>query len=78
MTLKNKVYVDKTLPFGVRSAPEIFSAITDALEWVMHNKGIANCLHYLDDFLTMCAPGSEECLMNLRKLSSVCGTLDLP
>ena len=27
------VFVDKTLPFGLRSAPKIFTAVADALEW---------------------------------------------
>ena len=44
----------------------------------MHDKGKANCWHYLDDFLTMRASGSEESLMNLRKLRSVHGMLGLP
>lgn len=30
-----KVFVDKTLPFGLRSAPLIFSAVADALAWIM-------------------------------------------
>ena len=38
-TWDEKVYVDKVLPFGVRSAPLIFSAIADVLLWIMHKRG---------------------------------------
>ena len=38
-TWDEKVYVDKVLPFGLRSAPLIFSAIADALLWIMHKRG---------------------------------------
>lgn len=29
-----EVYVDTTLPFGLRSAPTIFTAVADGLEWM--------------------------------------------
>ena len=32
MLWQGKVYVDKVLPFGLRSAPLIFSAVADALQ----------------------------------------------
>ena len=35
MRWEGKVFVDKTLPFGLRSAPIIFSALADALAWSM-------------------------------------------
>ena len=31
MKFKDTVYVDTTLPFGLRSAPKIFTAVADAL-----------------------------------------------
>ena len=45
------VYIDKVLPFGLRSAPKIFSAVADALLWILNKKGITKGLHYLDDFI---------------------------
>ena len=45
------VYIDKVLPFGLRSAPKIFSAVADALLWILNKKGITKGLHYLDDFV---------------------------
>ena len=34
------IYVDAMLPFGLRSAPKIFTAIADALEWVLRRRGV--------------------------------------
>ena len=47
----NRVFIDKALPFGLRSAPKIFSALADAIQWVLCHHGITNLLHYLDDFI---------------------------
>ena len=33
MMWKGQLYIDTALPFGLRSAPKIFSALADALEW---------------------------------------------
>ena len=45
------VYIDRMLPFGLRSAPKLFSAVADAIQWIIHRKGITKGLHYLDDFI---------------------------
>ena len=39
-------YIDTMLPFGLRSAPKIFYALADALEWVLSQWGIESVLHY--------------------------------
>jgi len=36
----NFLYVDKVLPFGLHLAPKIFSAVADALQWILHKQGI--------------------------------------
>ena len=61
---KGQVWLDAALPFGLRSAPKIFSAVADALLWVMREKGVTCGLHYLDDFLFLGRRGSEECAEN--------------
>ena len=58
----DQLFVDTVLPFGLRSAPKIFCAVADTLEW---NRGVTHILHYLDDFLTVGAPNTNECLDNL-------------
>ena len=53
-------YIDRSLPFGLRSAPKIFTAIADFVAWVLHCLGIEHQLHYLDDFLFLVACGSHK------------------
>ena len=48
---EDSVYIDRMLPFGLRSAPKIFSAIADTLQWILIQQGIKHILHYLDDFI---------------------------
>jgi len=48
---ESSVYVDKVLPFGLSSAPKIFSALADALQWILHNNGVTKGLHYLDNYI---------------------------
>ena len=59
-------YLDTALPFGLRSAPKVFSAFADALAWVMQCNGVQQQLHYLDDFLFLGAPSSQECASSLQ------------
>ena len=35
MLWKDRVYVDKVLPFGLRSAPLLFTVVADMLQWIM-------------------------------------------
>ena len=53
-------YVDRALPFGLRSAPKIFSAMADAMTWILFTRGVRFVLHYLDDFLLVGPPDSSE------------------
>ena len=59
MTWEGSVFVDTALPFGLRSAPKIFTAIADAAEWIVRQQGVEFVMHYLDDFLVVTA--AEEC-----------------
>ena len=57
MLWHGKQYVDMALPFGLRSAPYIFTAIADLVEWMLtHNYGIDFFCHYLNFFLTIGPP----------------------
>ena len=70
MEWNDHVYVDPMLPFGLRSAPKIFNAVTDA--------GIEHILHYLDDFIIITPPGSAEGQKCLVILDRVCSALGVP
>ena len=39
MQWEGGLFVDTTLPFGLRSAPKIFTALTDAVEWTVKRRG---------------------------------------
>ena len=78
MRWQGAVYVDKVLPFGLRSAPLIFTAVADALQWMMEQKGATFVDHYLDDFITVGKPGSEECASNLKIMHETCNNSGTP
>lgn len=62
MQWRGKAYVDPMLPFGLRSAPKIFNALADALNWhLLHQCGIHGVKHYLDDFIIVAPPQSPRC-----------------
>ncbi len=70
--------MDATLPFGLRSAPKIFTALADALEWILRNRGVQCLAHYLDDFIMVGPPRSEVCRRYLEVVSTTCSELELP
>ncbi len=72
------LYVDGCLPFGLRSAPKIFTALADALEWCFRRRGVTEVDHYLDDFITIGPPGDVECQCNLSIIQDVCRSLGVP
>jgi len=78
MVWKGKLYVDTTLPFGLISVPKLFSAVADALQWIMEQNGVPGLLHYLDDFLIFGAPDSPECHRALEQALWLCELLGVP
>ena len=58
---EGQTYVDRALPFRLCLAPKIFSAVANAIAWVLFFQGgICFFLHYLDGFLFFSAPGTDE------------------
>ena len=79
MKWRNQYHVDLALPFGLCSAPFIFIAIADTVEWILvHSYQIPDLLHYLDDFITVAPPESSQCAHNLSTALAVCKRLGLP
>ncbi len=78
MKRRGFLYVDATLPFGLRSAPKIFNAVADAVEWMMKRQNIRNSLHYLDDFIVFGNSGETESQMALDKALQLCHSLGVP
>ena len=75
---EDSLYIDSSLPFGLRSSPKIFNAIADAVEWIPKEAGDDTDLHYLDDYLLIGAPASAECNQALEPLLQVFDELGLP
>ena len=41
MVWRDALFVDTSLPFCLRSAPKIFTAVADAVEWIARQEGVA-------------------------------------
>ena len=75
---EGRTYVDRCLPFGLRSAPKIFSAISDELAWIFASFGLVSQVHYLDDFLFF-EPSSSAGASGVGSVvTSLCSTLGVP
>ena len=75
---QGSVYVDCQLPFGLATALAIFNALEEALEWILGSRGVKYIIHYLDDFLLLGHPNSEECAAPLSTTLSTCRDLGVP
>lgn len=79
MQWEGRYYFDKVLPFGLRSAPYIFNCLVEALCWILQNTyGIEHLYHYLDDFITLGLPGTQQCHSNLQLLKCLLQRLHIP
>lgn len=78
MQWDGSIFADTVLPFGLRSAPKIFSALADTLEWIFRHNDVSDILHYLDDFFTAGAAHSPQCQHNLDKIIELCEKLGFP
>lgn len=76
--MEGALFLDGMLPFGLRSASKIFSAVADALEWCIHKRGVESIFHYLDDFVIMGGPGLDAYKRSLDLLISECHALGVP
>jgi len=72
------VYIDAVLPLGLCSAPLLFSAVADALQWIMMRRGVRLLFHYIDDFITVGAPKSRECRDNVAIMNATCNDTGVP
>ena len=75
---EGSLYVDTCLPFGLQSAPKIFTAVADAVQWILEQGGVLNAIHYLDDFLLVGDQSKEEGRTLLDKALVTFDSLRLP
>ena len=52
----------------------LFSAVADALEWILLQAGVIFVIHYFNDYLTM-GKYTKECLASIQK---ICARLGFP
>ena len=78
MKWQGQIYLDSALPFGLGSAPKVFNAVADELEWVIWSRGVRFVAHYLDDFVVIGKPQSDECDVALSTALSACDNLGCP
>ena len=70
--MERELSIDKVLPFGLCSAPIIFSAVADALQWIVQQRGVEFIFHFLDDYITVAPPTSDLCATNLKAIKQAC------
>ena len=78
ITWDGRVYIDCALPFGLRSAPKLFSSVADVIAWALYHRGVRSQLHYLDDFLFFGAPHTDEARMPLSIVMNTLQKLGIP
>lgn len=72
MQWEGTIYVDTGLPFGLKSALKIFTAVADALEWCMRQQGVTLVRHNVDDYITFGRPRMMECAVNMAVILDTC------
>ena len=78
MTWKGELYNDTVLPFCPQSVPKIFTALANASEWIVKRNGAQFIIHYLDDFLLVGAPGSNQCAEAVILMLKILDQLEVP
>lgn len=78
MQWQGKLLVDGCLPFGLRSAPLLFTVAADLLQWAVCKRGATWVRHYIDDFITVGKGGGDECMRNFLLLKQVCQEAGMP
>ena len=75
----DQLYIDKCLPFGLRSAPYLFNQFAEALSWILReNYQVVSHIHYLDDYLLVGAANSDLCHRYMAAMLSLCQHLGIP
>ena len=60
------------------TTPLLFTALADALEWVIRKRGVNWVFHYIDDFIFAGSPTSSQCSVAMVAAMQVCTELGVP
>lgn len=76
---RSAYFVDKCLPFVLRSAPFFFNQLADAIQWILsYHHGVEHSFHYLDDFFFSGPPVSSSCSQAVSDMVRLCHNLGVP
>ena len=75
---RDEVFIDQALPFGLRSAPILFTAVSDAIGWALMQAGAPTLIHYLDDFLFFLPPTTDNGAATLSHILDTFRRLGVP
>ena len=78
MLWDDQLFVDSVLPFGLRSAPKIFTAVASMLAYVIRKRDVCWLDHYLDDYVLVGPPRSPVCQRSLGTALEVCRDVGFP
>ena len=75
----NLYYINTRLPFGLRSAPNIFNKFADLICWILHNNTqIQNIIHYSDDYFNGSPPNIRTATNELSLIKQTFQHLNVP
>ena len=78
-SIDNKFYYDKTLPFGLSSACQLFEKFSSAIHWILNTKFRCQfCVHILDDFLFLGPPKTSICQESLSSFYNLSKEVGFP
>ena len=78
MVWHGKYYVDMALPFGLRSAPDIFTATADLVQWMLKTMELTSFPITWMTFFTLGPLASPVCYNNLKACIQLCSKIGLP
>jgi hypothetical protein len=78
MYWQGRYYFHRTLPFGLRSSCHLWERYATAAEWIVTNVfGVADIIHYVDDFF-LAAATEEACQHSLGQTKRAFDELGVP
>ena len=63
---------------GIQGTKVQTLVVVDALQWIMEQRGGSNLAHYIDDVITLGAPGLQECRLNQTIMHETCNETGFP
>lgn len=76
---KSKFYFDKNLAMGLSASCALWEKFATFIEWVVrYISGKNSVEHFVDDFLLVGRPNSDECTVLMKTFRDVCSNFGVP